>query len=229
MVGILQKEYETVDALRIECQQDQQSRNGNGTACFELIRRALDEDSAEAWTAFEAQFKPLIQSWIRQKTRAVIDEDLGDDLWSETRERFVRYVKLPLDDHYPHIGSVLNYWRQCAYTTAIEFNRKQEVAKRGEMALAQELITSQLGASTFEDSMAQRAFLDCLRELIAEHIDSPELQTVLYLRFELELSPRVIAEKYPDQFPTARVVYNKVDVIKKRLKRIMSAYLTRCL
>ena len=46
---------------------------------------------------------------------------------------------------------------------------------------------------------------------------------------EYELPPREIVERHPDKFASTKVVYNKIDVIKKRLSRVFENYLDRCL
>ena len=210
--------------LQRQCQQAQASRARDSSACFELLRRGIEENDTAAWLATEAQFKPMVLNWLRQRGA---DSSALEDLYADTYERFLRYAKRPLLDHYPHFGAILKYWQQCAYTSAISHARQRETTLRWQDALTQQWLNEQ--SVRFEDSVGQQAFIDCVRDLIRESITEEELRQVLYLRFELELSPAAIAERHPDKFKTVRVVYNKIDVIKKRLRRAFEAYLSRCM
>lgn len=192
------------------------------------MRRALDENDGSAWLAVEDQFGELVRSWLRQRIHGLDSAEI-DDLYADTRERFIRYINRPIGDNYPHIGALLNYWKQCAFTTAVAHQRKIADQSRWQTAMAQQLLNTQVDASAMEDAHARNAFLVCIRDLIQEHIVEEDLRLILYLRFELELPPREICNRHPQRFPTTRIVYNKIDIIKKRLRRMFEAYLGRCL
>ncbi len=209
--------------LQLACQQSQKGRGRDGRACLELVRRGIEDNDAEAWQAVEGQFRPMILTWLRQRGA---DEAALDDLYADTTERLLRYAKRPLLNNYPHFGALIKYWQQCAFTSAIAHARSRETASRWQSDLVQLWLNER--SVRFEDGVAQQLFIDCVRDLIRENITEEDLRLVLYLRFELDLSPAKISERHPEKFPTARSVYNKVDVIKKRLRRAFEAYLSRC-
>jgi hypothetical protein len=217
----------TVAALQQRCQDEQAERRLDGTACFELLRRALDEDDAAAWQSVEAQFRLLVIGWLLARIEQPPDEATLDDLWADTRERFLRYVNRPIANHYPHTGALLNYWRRCATTTAIDYQRQRAASSRWQAAMGQQLLVEQ--ASRFEDEHTRSTFANCVQHLIREHVTDESTRFLIYLRFELDLAPRVIAERYPDQFATPRIVYQQLDALKKRLRRVFDLYLERCL
>jgi len=214
---------------------DEQAHAIDGPCCFELVRRALNQTDGAAWQAFEQQFEKLFARWIAQDAARYglrgLAPDEAADVWADARARFVtRYGgEHGIDAHFPHIGAVLAVLRKCIRSTLQERRRVQERQQRLEVALHAHL-PAMTSPSTLPDTQVELAELRrCVQTLLRQDVPEDELRLLLDLRFGLDLKPRQIQARYPDQFPTVRAVHNGLDKVLKRLKRRIDVYTQRCL
>ncbi len=240
----------TVAELVVRCQQAQDCHNPNELlriapgagvsaptedgACFELLRRGLEENDSAAWLAFEAQFQPLFYRWLQQDLSyfGCQSEYVElEDLWAEARSRFVtRYARLQrLSENFQHIGAVLKVLQKCIRSSVQELRRQQERQQRLLAAIQQVPFTT----SSDLHLPATQVEIEELRRCITHqlHLDVPEteLRELLVLRYVENLKPREICHQYPEQYPDATDVHKALERVMKRLRRRVEQYISRCL
>lgn len=209
-------------------------------ACLEILRRALDEDDALAWQAFEAQFLPLFTHWIQQDLthfglqndsathHAIID---SEEIWADARSRFViRYARLQqLTDTFDHIGAVLKVLQKCIRSSVQEVRRQHDRHARLTTAIAQFEFTQtqehQLPTTQVELAELRR----CISNQLEQDVPEPELRQLLFWRYVDDLKPREISANHPEQYPTADAVHTALERVMKRLRRRIDQYVLRCL
>lgn len=204
-------------------------------ACFELLRRGLEENDDVAWHAFEQQFQSLFYQWIQHDlTHFGMSNTSGEEreeIWAEARSRFVsRYTRLQqLTDTFYHIGAVLKVIQKCIRSVVQEARRRQERQKRLITAIEQVHYqgdaTSQLPGTQVELAELR----NCITSQIEHDLPETELRQLLILRYVDELKPREISAQYPDAYPDTAAVHKALERIMKRLRRRIDQYVSRCL
>lgn len=236
----------TLPTLIEECQRAQSmhlttetDQSADAGACFELLRRGLEEDEAGAWQAFEEQFSALFYHWLQQDLNHfglqwnAVDE--LEELWAEARSRFVtRYARLQtLSDNFSHIGAVLKVIQKCIRSTVQEQRRCHDRQQRLITAI-EDLSLHWADASGSEWRLpSAQVELDELRRCITAQLEQDvpeaELRQLLYWRYVDDLKPREISAHYPDAYPNTDAVHRALERIMKRLRRRVDQYVLRCL
>lgn len=191
--------------------------------CFELFRRAIEEADNQAWEALKQQYDGLIHHWITRSSAAPLSwqdrEDLVQDTWSNFHRALKKY-NISLATHFEHVGALLKFLNNCAYTATMKHWKRRQKAKRLEKELA--LVAPKVAEAPEEATLKRmlseerRAALKKWRE---EHITDRREQLVFDCSFKEGLKPKQIADAYPEMFLNAKVVYRTKENIMKRVKR----------
>lgn len=191
--------------------------------CFELFRRAIEERQNQAWTALKQQYDGLIHHWIIGCSSTPLSwqdrEDLIQDTWSNFHRALKKY-DISLTEHFEHVGALLKFLHNCAYTVTIKHWKRHQKAKR----LQEELI--EIGtkvAEAPEEATLKRIVTDTQRTALRmwreQHVTSTHEQVVFDCSFKEGLKPKQIAESYPEMFPDTKAVYRIKENLIKRVKR----------
>ncbi len=193
--------------------------------CFEMFQRALAGHDAAAWAALQEQYQRLVLTWLHRSGDLAPDE--ADDLACEAWEKFWRTLirrAADLTAHFHHTGALLKYLQQCAITTLLDRQRRQQRQER----LAARLTEQQAHTPTLAPSeLALRALQDAerLREAqrwAASQVTDPQERLVLQLSFEEDLSPAEIAARFPHDFDDVQAVRRIKERLLKRARRALA-------
>lgn len=203
------------------------SRREEKGYCFELFQRAIDDGDDAAWSALQIQYQQLVLSWVYNRLPDASPEKVSD-LTQGTMEKFWRTLTAhttPLAERFPHVGSLLNYLRQCAFTTVVDDQRRMQRQARLEQKL-QTLHQLRSDATdpeqTVLDQLFQERRLAEVQTWLQEHVTDEQEKLILFLSFEQNLSPMEIARHRPDHFPDAQTVRRIKERVLKRARRALS-------
>lgn len=231
-MNVLDLRTRTIQQIAQQCAADQQQQNP-GSACHELLRRALEDRSTAAWTAFDAQFGALMAHWVHQESARyglhALDEDEIGDLRSDGLARFIDRYAERFSANFEHIGAALSVLHKCIASSVQERYRIRQRAQKLNTALQQEAIVHERGDLTMLDQMEVEELRRCIQDLLYVDVPEPHLRTLIDLRFGLDLKPRQIAAHAPETFPTVDYVNDQIDRLLKRLRRRIDIYTQRCL
>jgi len=191
--------------------------------CFELFRRAIEEGSNQAWAALKQQYDGLIHHWIIGSSGAPLSwqdrEDLAQDTWINFHRALKKY-NISLAKHFEHVGALLKFLNNCAYTATMKHWKRKQKAKRLQEKLTK--IAPKV-ASAPEEATLKRILTDewraALKKWREQHITEAHEQLVFDCSFKKGLKPKQIADAYPDMFPNPKAVYRIKDNLIKRVKR----------
>lgn len=216
-----------LDVIIQECCQEatRQDRNTEEGYCFELFRRALDEQNEEAWVALQQQYHRLVLQWCYAVARDLSQEE-SEDIARESIERFWRTLRqVTITERFEHVGGLLKYLQQCVVSTILD-NRRQEGRRKRLMermylseAVGQAVMSPEREAL---DRIMHEEQFRRVREWIREHITDPQELLVIKGSFEEDLKPAEIAQRYPEVFPSIQVVRQIKERILKRLRRALA-------
>jgi DNA-directed RNA polymerase specialized sigma24 family protein len=183
--------------------------------CFDMIRRAIVDRDQRCWDAMTEIYHDLVIGWCR---RAGADEAALADLAADTWSRFWQaYTVDKLNGAGRNTSAILAYLKLCARSVVFDEARRRERAEPyGELGE---------GGAWDEDAAESRvpkvehADRDAFWSLIGEHLKDERERLLLYLSYELDLTPADIHRRYPDQFPAVDDVYKGRRNILERLSR----------
>ena len=213
-----------LNAIIQGCQEEaQKPREEEVGYCFELFRRAVEEQDNEAWEALHQQYGRLIHSWIHARTANTLNseerEDLIQDTWTNFYSSLVKY-SIPLGNNFRHVGALLSYLNKCVATAIIDYQRRLTKHKRLQKKLEMETDKwySPPDASVLRKISEQRQ-VRAIREWIEKNVTDPKEQIVLACSFETGMKPKEIYDRYPHMFANVQTVYRVKERILKRARR----------
>lgn len=187
--------------------------NSDSSYRYELFRRAIVQENQQAWSIIYAMFSPLVQGWVEGHPNfAKSGEDVSffvnrafEKMWkSLTPEKFKNFLDLK---------SLLRYLKLCTHSVIIDYARSREPvpwASLPEMALEE----PDLEAKIVTELENQQFW-----SLVGQRLKSQEELRLLYYRFALDLMPREICTRSPQEFPDVKEVYKTLQKVLDRLGR----------
>ncbi|MGB0386697.1 MAG: RNA polymerase sigma factor [Ardenticatenaceae bacterium] len=206
------------------CQNEaQRPREEEQGYCFELFRRAVENQDNQAWEALHQQYGRLIHSWIHGRTANTLSieerEDLIQDIWTNFYSSLVKY-SIPLNKNFKHVGALLSYLNKCVITAIIDHQRRLAKQKRIQKKLEMESHKSYSAPdASVLGRISEQKQVEAVKEWIEKNVTDPKEQIVLVCSFEMELKPKEIYERYPTMFSNVQTVYRVKERLLKRARR----------
>ena len=100
--------------------------------CFELFRRALEEQEQDAWHAIDEQYRQLILRWSCDYAPDLPRDEI-EQVAAETLPKFWQSLTKPTEPlarRFSHIGAVLKYLKHCAFSVMCDYKRRLQRTER---------------------------------------------------------------------------------------------------
>jgi DNA-directed RNA polymerase specialized sigma24 family protein len=181
---------------------------------IELLERAFAGD-AEAYSAFLAQYRWTVLSWVRRHRACGIEED--DDYWVDsTFERFWRTVHKRGLAGFPTLATIVQYLKLCAHSVLMDAARARQASRC--------VVPLDAHATSLEDEQMDESVLGELvaRDLwrtIERELRTDDEREVARLSFVRGLTPREILRRRPGRYPSIDEVYRIKRNVLERLRR----------
>jgi DNA-directed RNA polymerase specialized sigma24 family protein len=184
--------------------------------CFDMIRRAIVDQDEGCWVAMTEIYRDLVLGWCR---RSGGEEAAIADFAAEVWARFWQnYTVEKLNSAGRSTAAVLAYLKLCARSVVLDDARRRERTALLDPAHPETVNAIEgtpAGASPRVESADQEAFWSLILSLLKDERE----RLLVYLSYELDLTPAEIQRRYPDHFPTVDDVYKGRRNILDRLSR----------
>ncbi|MFN8489797.1 MAG: hypothetical protein U0350_19585 [Caldilineaceae bacterium] len=189
--------------------------------CYEMFRRAIVQQLGQAWSLIYAQYTPLVASWVEGHANFTASgEDATyfvnrafEKMWSAlSPEKFANFADLK---------SLLRYLKLCTYSVIIDHARMLEQARFVSLPPLDQQAYDLPDESDPGVETMLLAELDRQQfwNRIQQRLKGEEELRVLYYRFVLDLMPREICARFPQEFPDVKAVYKMLQKVLDRLGR----------
>ncbi len=189
--------------------------------CHEVFRRAIVHHTGNAWAFVYRQYTPLVVSWVeRHASFASSGEDPAyfvnrafEKMWSALGpEKFANF---------PDLKSLLRYLQLCTSSVIVDHVRAREHVHFASTLSINHQDDPDLsyGNPGIEVSILDELERQQFWQRIQQRLKSEAEQRLLYYRFALDLMPREICTRFPDEFPDVKEVYKMLQKILDRLGR----------
>lgn len=180
--------------------------------CLELLRRAIVERDEAAWGAVFAQYQGLVLGWVRRHPAAAsVAEDEG--YWvNRTFERFWSALRAERFDSFAGLAALLRYLKLCAHSILLD-----EVRARARARIEEGEVEGRVAGP--ESATLEALGRQELWRIVAATAGDEQERLIARLCFALDLKPREIQARYPEQFATVAEVYRVKRNLLERLRR----------
>lgn len=96
--------------------------------CFELMRRALAEESDEAFTHIYQVYERPVTSWVYHHSRFALTGESAEFFTSAAFRAFHAALRGPKFDRFPTLAAVLGYLKMCVHSSIAQYLRDEERA-----------------------------------------------------------------------------------------------------
>jgi hypothetical protein len=194
--------------------------------CFELFRRAFEEEEQAAWLAIDEQYRRLMLRWVCDCSPGLPPQEV-EDIVPRALPKFWHSLTrsaVPLTERFAHVGAVLNYLKQCTISVYREHERRLRRREQVKQQLASGQYAGPGQAVAEEDLLSridQEHLLQQVRRWIQTYVSDRQEQRLLFLSYEVGLTPAEIAARYPQEFPDTQTIHRIKERILKRARRAL--------
>lgn len=198
-------------ALIAGCRQEAHAQVIQGF-CWQLFRRAIVEQSPEAWTGVYTQYRERMIRWARWYGAANTSE--AEDVIHTAWLKFQAAMLPEVWGRFPGLQSVLAYLRRCVQSVYLDERRRDQ----REQAYLESYPPS---APTPGRNLETRVLEETTRQQVADYIETrieDEVERlVVRLSFVYDMKPAEIAAQHPSVFASARDVSRVKERVLRRL------------
>lgn len=190
----------------------------DSSSCFELFRRAIQENNGDAWRAIRDQYQTLVTRWVNRWLNKHPDfsstNEEAEDFVAQAFERFWISFTPSKFEKSQGLAAVLRYLQMCVHGAITDDWRKMR-----HLRLEQKVGDEELELSESKPTPENILEVDEFWQLIHKKTKSPKEYIVIYASFSLDLSPREILVEYPGVFNDIKEIYQYKANLLDRLER----------
>ncbi len=94
--------------------------------CFELMRRALAEQSDEAFTYIYQVYERSVTNWVYNHSRFALTGESADFFTSAAFRAFHNALQGTKFERFPNLAAILSYLKMCVHTSIAQYLRDEE-------------------------------------------------------------------------------------------------------
>jgi hypothetical protein len=184
--------------------------------CFELFRRAIQEQDTFAWEIIYVQYESLVSGWVSQhsgfpstgeKVEFFVNGAFGKISGSLSAEKFSSFSDL---------GYLLRYLKMCVHSMITDYNRAADYGEAFTLDDAADEKSQE--PSPEEQTTAHLSHQAIWEQTLARMHDEKE-RAVILGSFALDLKPQEIYNHYRHVFTDVDEIYRVKQNIISRLRR----------
>ncbi len=203
-----------LDDLARRCAEETQQYSRHNASdpqfCFELLRRALAEGLADAFTCICRIYQPLVIRWVHRHYGFERTGENADYFANAALTQFYFALRGPKFEKVPSLAQVLAYLKACVHSAVAQYLRDQQKAEWVPLDDNAAGPASELGA---EAEAAE------LWAHICRVLDNERDQHLARAAFVLGLKPNQIVPAYPGLWHDEREVSVDLYRIRRRLRQ----------
>lgn len=178
--------------------------------CFELLRRALADSLAEAFTAVCRIYQPQVTRWVYRHSGFLRTSESADYFANAALTQLYFGLRGPKFDRMPSLAAVLAYLKACVHTTIAQYLRDQ--LKTEWVELSDEAVAP-------SSDLSQGVEAGELWAHLCRVLPNPRDQRLAHAAFVLGLKPSEIVVAYPGIWRGERDISIDLYRIRRRLRQ----------
>ena len=216
----IQPRQMAVDELAVRCQQETinyfRHQSHDDQYCFELFRRAVQEQDHNAWAMISIQYQSLVTGWVSQHS--------GFESSGEEAEYFVNGAFGKISgtlspekfQSFSELGFLLRYLKMCVHSIITDYNRAADYADVLTLDDVEEEESAELSP---EEQALEHSNRQTFWELTKSRLHDEKERVVVHCSFVLDLKPQEILEHFQTMFSDVDEIYRVKQNVISRLRR----------
>jgi hypothetical protein len=213
-------EHMAVAELAHKCEQETENyfhqQSYDSSYCFELFRRAIQQQEQGAWEIICVQYQPLVTGWVKQHHGF---EATGEEIQYFVNGAFGKIAATlsPVKfDGFSNIGSLLRYLKMCVHSVIVDYSRMVDQVN---LYPLEEALGEPSGEPGTENQALDRSHDQAMWEWINTWLEDEKERHVIYGLFVLALKPQELYEHFPNVFGEVDEIYRVKQNVIARLRR----------
>ena len=209
-----------VDELAQKCRQETNNyfkhHDHDDRYCFELFRRAIQEQDHYAWDVICIQYQSLVTGWVSQHSgfgssgedvEYFVNGAFGKISGTLSPEKFQSFSDL---------GYLLRYLKMCVHSVITDYNRARDYA---DLTALDEVEEEESHEMSPEDQALDHSNRQAFWNLTRTRLHDEKERVVIHGAFVLDLKPQEIYEHFRGLFSDVDEIYRVKQNIISRLRR----------
>ncbi|GAB4522357.1 MAG: sigma-70 family RNA polymerase sigma factor [Anaerolineales bacterium] len=189
----------------------------NERYCFEIFRRAIVHDDAQAWELLYRQYRAQMLAWFRRHPLASVFMDDAGYLVQQAFERFWHAMKPEKFAAFAGIPAILQYLKMCVHATLIDAMRARQLSQHLQTETTNTV--PPLTINTPEKQAIQREQAENLWRWAVGICKDERERTILHETYVLGMSAAETFAQHPELFEDIQTVYRVKENLLARLRR----------
>ncbi|WP_376797608.1 hypothetical protein [Thermogemmatispora sp.] len=204
----------------LELQRSRRPNSGDEGYCLELFRRAVEQQTDQAWTLLQQCLSETVHLWLRThpSMSQALQHDSEENYVALTFSRFWQAVQ-DRPPEFPNLKAVLSYLHATLHGVIIDVLRSYQ--RRPEIALPQPETwlppQDEKGSDSEED---ENQTWESIQSLLPHERE----RRLAYLLYYCGLKPREIVVRCADEFSDIKEIYrlnhNLIDRLRRNRERL---------
>lgn len=213
-------QHMTVAELGIHCTQETElyfrHQSHDPRYCFELFRRAIQDQDQSAWALICCQYQPLVAGWVRQHSRFASS---GEEVQYFVNGAFGKIAITLTPDKFggfSDLGSLLRYLKMCVHSVIVDYDRSAEQPR---LRALDNVSREQARDESPEEQVMDHSYQRELWNLIKARLQDEKEYSVIYGSFVLALKPQEVYDLFRTLFCDVDEIYRIKQNVVFRLRR----------
>ncbi len=184
--------------------------------CFELFRRAIQEESKAAWDAICAQYQMLVKGWVIQHHAFDSTREEAEYFVNGAFSRISATITPVKFGSFSDLGYLLRYLKMCVHSVIMDYSRTVDYTALLTLDDASEEASRDPSP---EEQAMDHSNRQTVWELTRQRLHDEKERLVIEGSFVLDLKPQEIFDHFPRVFSDVDEVYRVKQNVISRLRR----------
>jgi hypothetical protein len=209
-----------VDELAKRCQEETshyfKRLEHNDQYCFELFRRAIQEQDTLAWETICTQYESLVAGWVSQHSGF---QPSGEEVGYFVNGAFGKISGTLSPEkfgNFSDLGYLLRYLKMCVHSVIADYNRAADYA---DLSALDEAVEEESHDPSPEEEATAHSDRQTFWEITRARLHDEKERLVVHSSYVLDLKPQEIYDHFQNAFRDVDEVYRVKQNVIARLRR----------
>lgn len=216
----IQPRQMAVDELAVKCQQETNNyfkhQSHDDQYCFELFRRAVQEQDTYAWDVICIQYQSLVAGWVNQHSGFEASGEEVDYFVNGAFGKISGTLSPEKFQSFSDLGYLLRYLKMCVHSVITDYNRAVDYA---DLSTLDEMEEEESPEMSPEGQALDHSNRQAFWNLTRTRLHDEKERVVIHGSFVLDLKPQEIYEHFQRVFSDVDEIYRVKQNIISRLRR----------
>jgi hypothetical protein len=179
--------------------------------CYELFRRAIVEKLPRAWELVYTQYERQVRGWVEHHPSFGSSGEDALQFVNRAFEKMWSALNAEKFTKFPDLKSLLRYLQLCVHSVMIDHARAREQPAVNEAAA--------IDTVDAEQSYLGEEWRQEFWRRVQQRLRNEREARLVYYRYVLDIKPRDVCKRFPQEFPQVDEVHTMTQNILARLRR----------